>query len=244
MFSFRRLALVLALAAGAALYAPAQQSSSNPAQPDQQQAQQPASPNQGSMSVQARIRERREKRREQAIHDVYTHLYEGYIGMGYMRFVPGPNQQRVTMYAWNAEFTRYYNVRLGATLDTRGYYGTAYVGLNPFNVTRPSISSYAGLLGPTYRFYMQPHYSVSGRAMGGYINGRFSGDTNGFGTKLLGLYPDGGTFAGSIAVMGEYNVSPGLGLRLAPEYFFTGFGSSFQGSRGFTGGFVFRFGKQ
>jgi hypothetical protein len=33
-------------------------------------------------------------------------------------------------------------------------------------------------------------------------------------------------------------------VRLAPEYFFTGFGSSMQASRGFTAGFVFRFGKQ
>jgi hypothetical protein len=60
----------------------------------------------------------------------------------------------------------------------------------------------------------------------------------------LGLYPDGGTFAGSAAIIGEYNVSPSIGLRLAPEYFFTGFNSTVQYSRGFTAGFVFRFGKQ
>jgi hypothetical protein len=260
MFSFRSYALVLVLAAGAINFAPAQElslasdSSSSaalnalpdePGQAQQGQVQQtPTAPSQGSLSVQARIRERREKRRAQAIHDVYTHLYEAYVGMGYLRMVPGPNQQRTTMYAWNAEFTRYYSERLGVTLDGRGYYGTAYVGLNPYNVTRPSISGYAGLLGPTYRFLLEPRYSVSGRAMGGYIDGRFSGDTNGFGTKLLGLYPDGGTYAGSVAVMGEYNASPSLGLRLAPEYFFTGFGSTFHASRGFTGGFVFRFGKQ
>jgi len=33
-------------------------------------------------------------------------------------------------------------------------------------------------------------------------------------------------------------------LKLAPEYFFTGFGSAVQASRGFTGGLVYRWGKQ
>jgi hypothetical protein len=244
MFSFRSLALALAIAAGAALSAPAQDSSSTSAQPAPQDQTQQAPANQGSVSVQERIRERRAKRREQAIHDVYSHLYEGYVGMGYMRFIPGPNLQRTTMYAWNAEFTRYYNERLGATLDARGNYGTVFVGLNPYNVTRPAVATYSGMLGPTYRFVLEPRYSISGRAMAGYIQGRFSGDTNGFGTQLLGLYPDSGTFAASVSIAGEYNLSNGIGLRLAPEYNFSGFGSSLQASRGFTGGFVFRFGKQ
>lgn len=45
-------------------------------------------------------------------------------------------------------------------------------------------------------------------------------------------------------MIGELNISPGLALKLAPEYFFTGFGSTTQASRGFTGGLVYRFGKQ
>lgn len=195
-------------------------------------------------SVQARIRARREARRAQAIRDVYSHLYEPYLTMGYMRFVPGPNKQRVTMYAWDTGLTRYYSQRLGATVDVRGNYGTAFVGLNPYSVTRPAIATYSIQGGPSYRFYLQPKYSVAGRVMAGYMHGNFSGDTNGFGSKLLGLYPDGGTFAANAAIIGEYNVSPGLGIRLAPEYNFSGFGSTLQASRGFTIGFVFRYGKQ
>jgi hypothetical protein len=245
MFSIRRLAFVLALGLPAAHFALAQESSSssNP-QPQQQDQTQQQKPDQASMSVQARIRERREKRRAAAIRDVYSHLYEIYVGGGYLRFVPGKDLQRTTYYAWNGEFTRYYSQRLGVTLDGRGYYGTTFVGVNPYNVTKPAISTYAVLGGPTYRFYMQPKYSVALRGMGGYAHGNFSGDTNGFGGKTLGLWEDGGAFAGSAAIIGEYNLSPELGIRLAPEYFFTGFGSSLQASRGFTAGFVFRFGKQ
>jgi len=256
MFSFRRLVfvLVLGLWSGAFLTAQDTSSSSNP--PAQDQTQQPAAQppaaqqdNRGFQSVQERIRARREQRRAQAIRDVYSHRYELNLGMGYLRFKPGNGTngeglQRTTYYSWNVGLTRYYGQRLGITADGRGNYGTAFVGLNENNVTRPAVSTYTGMIGPTYRFYMQPKYSIAGRVLGGYAHGNFSGDTNGLGAKTLGLWPDGGTFAASAAVIGEYNLGPGLGLRLAPEYFFTGFGSTIQASRGFTAGFVFRFGKQ
>jgi hypothetical protein len=246
MFSFCRLALVAAFSVAAAQLALAQDpssgsSSSTSAQTTQDQAQQQ---NQGSVSVQQRIRERRERRRAQAIKDVYTRLYDVNMGMGYLRFLPGPNLQRVTMYAWDANVTRFYSERLGATLDGRGYYGTAYVGLNQFGLTRPSIAAYSAMGGPTYRFYIQPRYALSGRVMAGYMQGNFSGDTNGLGGKTLGLYSDGGTFAASASFLAEYNVTPAVSLRLAPEYFLSGFGSTTQNSVGFTGGFVFRFGRQ
>jgi hypothetical protein len=250
MSSFRRVALALALGLPAAHFAFAQAtgSSSNPPASTPQDAQasqdQNAAQNQGAVSVQARIRARREQRRIQAIKEVYSHLYEANITMGYLRFLPGPNLQRVTYYAWDTGITRYYSQRLGVTIDGRGYYGTPFVGLNFSSITKPAISTYAVMGGPTYRFYMHPRYSIAGRVLGGYAQGNFSSDTNGFGGKTLGLYPDGGTFAASAAVVGEYNVSPGIGLRLSPEYFFTGFGSTVQYSPGFTAGFVFRFGKQ
>jgi hypothetical protein len=95
MRSFRRLALLLALGLPAMPAVLAQSSSSipptqTPAQ-DQGQAQQPpaaATPQQ--LSVQARIRARREQRRAAAIHDVYSHRYETFADMGYLRFKPGP----------------------------------------------------------------------------------------------------------------------------------------------------------
>lgn len=246
-----RVALLLALALPAARFALAQDSSSSSSNPPQQQTEQPAqaSANKGAQTVQDRIRARRDQRRAAAIRDVYSHLYEIHTGMGYLRFKPGDGTdgkglQRTTFYAWNVDFTRYYSQRLGVTLDGRGYEGTTFVGLNPFNVTKPAISTYSVMGGPQYRFYIQPRYSISGRVLGGWAQGNFSGDTNGLGGKNLGMWNDGGTFAASGAVMAEYNLSPGIGVRLAPEYFLTGFGSTIQASRGFTAGFVFRFGKQ
>ena len=251
MFSYRRLALLLALSfAGATVVlAQSSSSSSNPAAPDQAQAGQSAAESQGQMSVQARIRARRAQRRAAAIHEAYAHRYEAYTGMGYLRFTPGSTLERAHEYAWNVGVTRYFDERLGLTVDGRGYYGTAYVYNNSVTqsaITNPAISQYAALAGPTYRFYLQPKYSISGRVMGGFTHGNFSGDTN-HSTTLsteLGLWPDANVFAASASIPVEYNLTPNVGLRVAPEYYVTGFGSTQQESLGFTTGIVIRFGKQ
>jgi hypothetical protein len=251
MSSSRRLALLLALSFAALTTALAQSSSSssNPAAPDQAQAGQSAAETQGQMSVQARIRARRAQRRAAAIHEAYAHRYEAYTGMGYLRFTPGSTLERAHEYAWNVGVTRYFDERLGVTVDGRGYYGTAYVYNNYATnsaITNPAISQYALSAGPTYRFYLQPKFSVSGRVLGGFEKGNFSANTNHDETlsKELGLWPDGYVFAASASIPVEYNLTPNIGLRVAPEYYVTGFGSTQQESLGFTTGIVIRFGKQ
>jgi len=218
-------------------------SSSNPATQAEAQPQQPAAQAQPQISVQARIKARREQRRQTALHEVYDHLYEGYVGAGFLRTHAG-EPQKVNFYEWNVGFTRYYSQRLGVTIDGRGYYGTPFTGLNQFSITKPAISEYSGMIGPTYRFYLQPKYSISGRVLAGYQEGNFSGDTNGIGGVNLGLYPDSSTFAASASAPVEYNLTPTVGLRLAPEYVLTGFNSTLQHGLGFTSGIVIRFGKR
>jgi hypothetical protein len=218
------------------------------AQTNQDQAGQPQQETPGQISVQERIRQRRAQRRATAIHDAYDQLFESYAGMGYLRFQPGASLQRTTFYGWNTGVTRYLNERLGVDVDARGYYGIAYTGLqqgvtNAAN-TRPKISEYNVMAGPTYRFYLQPKYSISGRVLGGFALGNFSSDTNGFGSTSFGIWPDAVTYAAAGSLIGQYNWSPGLSVRLTGEDFLTGFGSTTQNSFGFTAGFVYRFGKR
>ena len=251
MYSFRRLALLLALSLPAFPAVQAQSSSSNPPAPATNQTQVPqtnATQTTGQATVQARIRARRAQRRAAAIHEVYSHRYEAYLGTGYLRFTPGATLQRLNEYSWNTGFTRYFDERLGVTLDARGTYGSAFIApkANNLGISKPAISQYTGLIGPTYRFYVQPKFSVSGRVMGGVTYGKFSGDTNGS-TDLatyLGLYKDTTTYAVNAGLIGEYNLTPSVGLRVAPEYLLNGFGSTQQNSLGFTAGIVYRFGKQ
>lgn len=251
MSSSRRLALLLALSFATATATLAQSSSSSSSSdaPDQAQSTQTAAPTPGQLSVQARIKARRAQRRAAAIHETYDHRYEAFVGMGYQRFVPGAKLVRVHEYAWAVGFTRYRDERLGITGEGRGYYGTAWVGPNAYThsaITNPAVSTYTALVGPTYRFYMQPKVSVSGRVMGGVMRGIFSGDTyhSTVTSKALGLWPDGATYAASASIPVDFNVTPHLAARVAPEYFFSGFGSSQQYSKAFTVGLVYRFGKQ
>jgi hypothetical protein len=195
------------------------------------------------MSVQARIRQRREQRRAAAIHDAYSHLFEAYAGTSFLRFSPGASLQRTAFYGWDAGVTRFRTERFGYTFDARGFYGIAYTGLNAYDLTRPKISMYNLMVGPEYRFYIKPKASISGRALGGVAVSDFFGDTNGLGPKQLGIWPDGTTFSAGGSIIGQYNISPGLSLRLSGEDLATGFGSTVQNSFGFTGGFVYRFGK-
>jgi hypothetical protein len=226
---------------------PAPADAQSPAEQSQAAAQ-----TQGQISVQARIKARRAQRRAQAIHEIYDHLYEGYVGAGYLRFEPGPALQRVNMYNWNAGFTRYFSERLGATVDGRGYYGTPFIEPTQdagSGINKPAISVYSVMGGPTYRFYIQPKFSVSGRVMAGYARGNFTGDTNGEGSLCTpgagcALWNDGSTFAANASVFVEFNVAPNLGIRIAPDYMLTGFGSTLQNGLGYTGGIVIRFGKQ
>jgi hypothetical protein len=267
MFSSRRLALLLALGPVAVTAALAQSSSSSstPEAPapaaDQTQAQSSAQ-SQGQVSVQARIRARRAQRRAAAIHETYDHTYEMNFGFGYLRFNPGPGPvstltnkpvglEQAHEYGWDIGLTRYFSDRFGVAAAARGYYASAYVGgslYNPSNniLTNPAINEYSGLIGPTYRFYMQPKFSVSGRVLGGVMHGNFSSDLGAYApiSTKFGVWADGYTFAGSASVPVEYNLTPRVGLRVAPEYFFSGFGSTIQYTRGFTTGVVYRFGKQ
>ena len=248
----------------ASLSAPALQAQASSSAPDATapaapapQAQ-PAPQTTGPLTVQARLKARREQRRAQAIHDVYSHLYEIYVGAGYLRFFPGngiPPQdgeprrglQRMTEYNWNVGVTRYFNERLGVTIDGRGTYGSAYVG-NNFKVNggipKPAISQYSAMLGPTYRFLLKPKYSISGRVLAGGEWGNFSGDVGPFTPADLGLWSDSASVAISASIPFEYNFSPEIGFRVAPEYLLTNFGSTIQNNRGFTGGVVVRWGKQ
>lgn len=270
MLSFRSFALVsasvLAIILALSLPVPLAQAqdSGSVAAPTSSQSQAQASSSetqggetQGELTVQARIRLRREQRRAAAIHEAYDHRYEAFLNAGYLRFTPGPNQQRSTFYGWDTGLTRYYSERMGVSFDARGYSGIAYVGIHPQTqggFSRPKISQYDVMAGPTYRFYMQPKYSISGRALAGWSLGNFTGDTNGQGSLCNNgpgaapspclLYPDGSSFAANVAIVGDYNFSPNLVVRLAPEYMLTGFGSTLQASRGFTIGLAYRFGKQ
>ena len=233
------------------LFGRAQSTQTAPAaQPETQQpiqslpAQTPEQRAQVLRDAQARVRARRQQRIAEIIQETYGHKYELYFGGAYLRFHPGAYLQRNNEGGWNVGVTDYIRPKLGITGDFRGYYGTAYVGNNPYGVFLPSISQYTFLFGPQYRIYKQPRLAVSANVLAGFAHGNFDTGTGGLPGSLIGLYPNGTVFSFSASAPVDVNLSPGLALRVTPQYLFTNFGSSAQNNLGFNAGVVYRWGKQ
>jgi hypothetical protein len=198
-----------------------------------------------AQEAQARIRARRRERTQRVIQDTYSHKFEIYGGGGYTRFRPGGSLQHINESAWNGGFTGYFWRRLGITGDLRGYYGNAFITPNPYNIFKPSISQYTFMAGPQYRFVSREHWAVGGQLLVGAAKGNFNGNSAGFPGTLVGLWSSGIDFSLAIGVPVDYNISPGLAVRLQPSYWLTTFGGTEQAKNlGFNVGIVYRFGRQ
>ena len=194
--------------------------------------------------AQDRINARRQAKIEQIIRETYGHKYEVDFGGGYLRFHPGEMKQHINEGAWNIGFTDYIKPKLGITADVRGYYGTAYIGNNPYGIFLPAISQYSFLFGPQYRVYMRPKWAVSVQALVGFGHGNFDTGTGGLPASYLGLYNNGTVFNLSLGAPLDYNLSPGLAIRVTPLYMLTTYGGDVQNNLGFNAGVVYRWGKR
>jgi hypothetical protein len=203
--------------------------------------------------AQQRVNARRQERVRQIIRDTYNHHYEVYVGGGYLRFRPGAILQHNNELGWNIGAVDYLRGNLGVAVDTRGYYGTVYTGRHPFvGAFKPSISQYTFMAGPQYRFFEGLHWGWTAQVLAGAGHGNFATGTGGLGSVPVGLYDDGTVFDISPGVSVDYNLGPGLAIRLTPNALFTDYGSSvpghtgssFQRNLGFNVGVLYRFGRR
>ena len=223
----------------------------------QDQTQQPAAESSSTQSAQETFESRRsyesrrqqtkQRREEQLLTDTYTHRWEIYGGGQYMRFRPGPALHNSGMGGWTLGVTRYFTPRFGITADARGYYGTNSLGPTNgggYNVYNAKFSVFPFTIGPQYRFYGSTRWSVSGALQFGAIYGFFDQNTNGIPPEYVGFYPASivGAAIGSVNV--DYNLSPGLAVRIAPDVLLNNFGGNFDHNVGFLMGVVYRFGRQ
>ena len=211
---------------------------------DQQQTTPPEQRSEVLRQAQERVKARRKLRVQQIIQDTYSHKYELYFGGGYLRFRPGSTLQHINESAWNVGITDYNWGKIGLTADFRGYYGTTFTGINEFQKFSPSISQYTFLAGPQMRFFEGQHWAWSGDVLVGGGHGNFGTGTGGLPPTLIGLYPDGTVFDLSVGAHIDYNLGPGLAIRLTPNYLMSRYGSETQNNLGFNAGVVYRFGRQ
>ncbi len=227
----------------------AQNSNGSPSPAPAQAQAAPENPQQNQVRLaqeaQARIHARRQQRKERVVQDTYSHKFEVYGGGGYTRFRPGGSLQHINESAWNGGVTDYLWGRLGLTGDFRGYYGTAFITPNPYNIFKPSISQYTFMAGPQYRFLSREHWAISGQVVAGVAKGNFYANGAELPGPLVGLWGTGTSFSMAAGVPVDYNLSPGLAVRLQPGWWLTTFGSTAQLKNiGFTAGLVYRFGRQ
>jgi hypothetical protein len=221
------------------------------ATPQQQQSTDPAAPQSTPQQraevlreAQVRVNARRKQRIQQIIQDTYSHKYEFDFGGGYMRFRPGNHLQHNSEDGWDLDITDYVRGNLGVTADFRGYYGVAYTGPNPYTTYEPSISQYTFLAGPRYRFYRGQHWGWTGQVEAGVGHGNFGTGTNGLPPQYVGLYSDSTVLNVSAGASVDYNLGPGLAIRLTPNYLITNYGSTMQYNAGGNLGIVYRFGRK
>jgi hypothetical protein len=196
--------------------------------------------------AQARVRQRRAQRIAAIVQDTYSHKYEVYGGYAFVRMRPGHDLQNFTENGYAAGFTQYFTNKLGITAEGRGLYGTAYVGnlQNIYNIYEPSVSNYSVSAGPSYRFYMRQKWSVSAVGMVGIAHDLFYANSQSVPGTLVGLYPNEWRLSATIGVPIDYNLGPGLSIRLTPNYYMTNFGSEIQNNKSVTAGFNYRFGRR
>lgn len=189
----------------------------------------------------------KQRREAQLVTDTYTHRWEIYVGGQYMRFRPGPSLHNSGMGGWTLGVTRNFTPRFGITADARGYYGSNSLGPvngGGYNVYNASFSVFPFTIGPQYRFYGSSKWSISAAAQVGAIYGYFDANTNGIPAQLVGFYPAGIKGAAIVSANIDYNVSPTLAVRLAPNMMLNNFGGEINHNQGFLAGLVYRFGRQ
>jgi hypothetical protein len=251
-FAIRKGYLAYPVLALAILSAPAltraQDASTQQQTESQSQSEPQAQPPQQRATVlreaQRRVQARRKLRVQQIIRDTYSHQYETYFGGGYLRFRPGSALQKASESDWNIGITDYMAGKLGATADFRGYYGTTFTNVNPFQVFSPSISQYTFMAGPQYRFFQGQRWGWSAFALAGIGHGNFGTGTGGLPATLIGLYPNGNALNATVGASVDYNLGPALAIRLTPNYLLSRYGSDTQNNVGFNAGVVYRFGRQ
>lgn len=193
---------------------------------------------------QRRLNANREARIAKTIEDTYSHKWEIFGGVGYLRFRSGEFLQRNNEISWNVAGNYYLNPRWAVVGDVRGHYGNAKTGNNAYNVYNPLITHYTFMGGPQYRFYRKEKMSANINVLGGLAMGNFDGGSKAIPAQNLGLWKTSNAGAFSVNAGFDYSFYPNLAFRIAPTYQITTFGSKLEHNAGFNMGVVYRFGRQ
>ena len=198
-------------------------------------------------SLENRRLQTKQRREAALVTETYTQRWEIYVGGQYMRFRPGPDLHNSGMGGWTLGVTRYFNPRFGIIADARGLYGNNSLGAvngGGNNTYNAKFSVFPFTIGPIYRFYGNSRISISTALQVGDIYGYFDQNTGPFPPQTVGFYPASNVAAAIASIHLDYNLSPGLAVRLSPHMLMDHFGGNFDHNQGIMLGMVYRFGRQ
>lgn len=170
--------------------------------------------------------------------DIYGGLASSHFNAG-PALIPGAN-----LGGFDVQGTMWFGMRLGATANVRGYYGTTGVVPNPYGIRGPFIMEHLFMGGPSIRGPKNEHAALTFHALVGGSYGIFdSAIDQGLTGPNLGLFSNGVTLATAVGGSLDLNRSPRFSVRLSPDYLLTRFGGVSQNEFAISVGLLYRFSK-
>jgi hypothetical protein len=175
----------------------------------------------------------------------YRNKYDIYGGFASSHFIAGPALiPGANLGGFDIQGTMWLKMRLGATANVRGYYGTTGVIPNSFGIHGPFVMEHLFMAGPSIRGPKNEHAALTFHALVGGSYGVFdSAVDNGATPQQLGLFSNGVTLATAVGGSLDLNRSPRWSLRISPDYLLTRFGGVSQNEFAISVGVLYRFRK-
>ncbi len=175
----------------------------------------------------------------------YRNKYDIYGGFASSHFNAGPALiPGANLGGFDIQGTMWLKMRLGATANVRGYYGTTGVIPNSYGIHGPFVMEHLFMAGPSIRGPRNEHAALTFHALVGGSYGVFdSAVDNGATPAQLGLFNNGVTLATAVGGSLDLNRSPRWSLRISPDYLLTRFGGVSQNEFAISVGVLYRFRK-
>ena len=172
----------------------------------------------------------------------YRNKYDLYGGLASSHFNAGPALiAGANLGGFDIQGTLWLRMRLGATANVRGYYGTTGVVPNPYGIHGPFIYEHLFMAGPSIRGPKNEHAALTFHALVGGSYGVFNSAVDqGLTGPNLGLFNNGVVLATAVGGSLDLNRSPKFSLRLSPDYLLTRFGGVSQNEFAISIGVLYR----
>lgn len=175
----------------------------------------------------------------------YNNRWDAFGGFGYTRYTTTVGHQlNSNMLGFKGQVTGWINPTWGLTASTGNYSGSVALPANVTGVTSASISEHMILVGPDFRLYKQPKYTIGYHFLLGGTYGIFdtSFKSGGFEPNVVNLPNNQLAFAVATGGSFDYSINPKFSARGIIDFQPTHYGLAFQKDVAAAVGVVYKWG--